>query len=159
LSYSASLLFELAFAVLFLSGMRLDTRGLLFFSGSALGLAFFARPFDGLLFAVPFGVFMLSRMRGDAGRQVRQAVWVGLGFLPMLGLLMAYNAYVTGSPLAFPYSLWRSEDRLGFGLKRISDLAIPIDYNPVTAFRALLGNLKLLSLWSFGGPVLVGPRC
>ena len=155
LSYPTVLLLHLTFAVLLLAGMRRNAPPLLFGAGWALGLAFFARPYDAILFAMPFGLFFVGlNVFGckNASALLKQGVWILIGFLPIFSLTLAYNYYFSGHPFRFLYLLWDPLDTVGFGSRGMHGTVL---YNPSTAFRALLNNLLQLNLWVFGGVILV----
>ena len=72
-----------------------------------------------------------------------------LGLLGV-GLTLAYNAVVTGSPWLFPYQAFAPLDGLGFGHREI--LAHDVDYTPALALRANAEVLRLFfAEWIAGG--------
>jgi len=121
-------------------------------SGAAIGLAFFARPYTAVLFAAPFvvhAVWTLRRGRRTAAR--RQAVTAATGLSGVL-LALGYNAFVTGSPLLFPYAAFAPADGLGFG--RHALLGYAVDYTPALALRANAAVLWLyVTRWVVAGPL------
>lgn len=82
--------------------------------GLGFGCAATVRPLDALAFALPAGLWLLSRTPRSA-RARRVAVLAVLGILPPLALLLLSNALTTGSPLRFGYDvLWGASHALGF---------------------------------------------
>lgn len=86
--------------------------------GALVGLAFGAaatiRPLDALVFAMPAGLWLLSRLRRNA-RARKVALLAVAGVLPPLLLLLLANAATTGHPLRFGYDvLWGAAHGLGF---------------------------------------------
>ena len=142
LPYAPTTMLNLAFAVLYLRAVRehsLRSAGL---AGAAIGIAFFARPYTAVLFAAPFivhaawtvlravrekGVWPLS----DAAR--RNTLTAVFGLLGV-GLALAYNVRMTGSPFVFPYEAFAPMDGPGFGERRI--LGHEIDYTLDLALEA-----------------------
>jgi 4-amino-4-deoxy-L-arabinose transferase-like glycosyltransferase len=154
LSYTTFLLLGLLFAALFLRGTRLNLPFLLILDGLSLGLAFFARPYDAVLFSIPFGLLFAQYLWLDFRRHISQGVWLVLGFLPMLGLVLAYNNFLAGNPFQFPY-LQDPLDGVGFGPRRFHPLAEIIDYNLTLALESAITSLLELNYWVFGGPILL----
>jgi hypothetical protein len=85
--------------------------------GAALGLGLFilmiSRPFEGALFALPFGlVLLVSVVRRLSARELTPAIRIGLPTVGALGagalLILVSNAATTGNMLADPYSLNRA---------------------------------------------------
>jgi len=164
LPYAPTTALNLTFALAYLRAVdREGTRafGYATLSGLAIGLAFFARPYTALLFGAPFVVHALWTLGGalrerstgenaDAdvggGRLrsllLRYGVVAGLG-LSLVGITLAYNAAMTGSPWLFPFEAFAPRDGLGFGRRRILDHAV--DYTPGLALRATAHLL-----WEFG---------
>ena len=71
-------------------------------AGLAFGVGFFARPFDALLFALPFVAVLAWRLR-DRRALARTAGLVRWAPIPALDL--AYNARTMGSPLTLPFTV------------------------------------------------------
>jgi hypothetical protein len=155
LPYTTNLMLLLLFGFLLLRGNRTNSTTCLVLSGVALGVAFFHRPYDVLLFAVPLGL-ILARMHAGDFRQLRRTVTrVTVGFLPFLGLTLGYNALLTGDPFLFPYSLYERLDTFGFGPRRQTPYDVPQLYGLEEALRSLWTNFVELNLWVYGGPVLL----
>ncbi len=82
--------------------------------GLSFGLMATIRPVDALAFALPAGVWLLSRAirAPDVWRDV---VVAGVGVAVPLLILLAFNAHTTGSPFLFGYELlWGKSHALGF---------------------------------------------
>jgi len=83
-------------------------------SGLGYGFAATIRPVDALAFALPAGVWYLTRALRDRGR-VRDLLAAGFGVALPLAVLFWYNARTTGAPLVFGYDvLWGRAHSLGF---------------------------------------------
>lgn len=85
-----------------------------FWCGVCLGMMVAIRPVDGAAFALPAGLWLLSRtVKQPALLPVLLASGAGIA-LPIAGVL-AYNAATTGSPMLFGYELlWGTSHNLGF---------------------------------------------
>jgi len=152
LAYTSTLLLHLTFALLWLRGGRRHAPHLLVGAGLALGLAFFSRPYDALLFAAPFGMSFIQESRLKLGLlKLRGFFWFLLGLTPLLALVLFYNYFVTGQPLRFPFTLWDAQDTLGFG--RRGQQAVL--YSLPAAIEALGHSLWQLNLWVGGGSILL----
>jgi 4-amino-4-deoxy-L-arabinose transferase-like glycosyltransferase len=150
LPYLFQLVTGLAFAVALLAGLRRESAGLLAASGAAFGVGFFARPFDALLFALPFGVAVVWKLRGQGRALARVGGCLAGGALPILTLAMIYNAHTMGSPLALPFTVTSRYDTLGFGRRGIFADSTS-DFSPLDGVRGLTENLQWFPTWSFGG--------
>ncbi|WP_251342651.1 ArnT family glycosyltransferase [Haloplanus halophilus] len=150
LPYAPTTLLNLGFAYGYLRADRTGDRRWAAVAGTAVGLAFFARPYTAVLFAAPFVCHALwSLYRDWQGALERQAIVAALG-LAGVGTTLGYNALVTGSAWLFPYEAFAPRDGLGFGHREI--LAHEIHYTPELAMRA---NGKVVELffteWIAGG--------
>jgi len=166
LPYAPTHFLNLAFAYCYLRADRTGSRRWAAGAGAAVGLAFFARPFTAVLFALPFvghalwtlrGELRLARLRDpvalvrDSDPVGRQATTAALGLVGV-AVALGYNAVVTGHALTFPYAAFAPLDGLGFGQRRI--LNHEIDYTPALALEA---NRRVLWIffakWVAGGLV------
>ncbi|WP_049988931.1 ArnT family glycosyltransferase [Natrinema salifodinae] len=134
LPYAPTAMLNLAFAYCYLRADRTGDRRWAGAAGAVVGLAFFARPYTAVLFAAPFVVHACWTLRRDFRAALpRQAATAALG-LAGVGLALAYNAVVTGSPLLFPYEAFAPLDGLGFGHRQI--LNHETDYSAGLALRS-----------------------
>lgn len=152
LPYAPTTLLNLMFALAYVRADRTGRHRWAVLGGLAIGLAFFARPFTAVLFAIPFVVHAIWTVRTlDTPVIVRQFL-IGTTGMAGVVLALAYNAHLTGSALLFPYEAFAPQDGLGFGRRAI--LGYERMYTPSLAVRA---NLKVLasysSRWIVAGPV------
>ena len=157
LSYNSALTVELSFALCFLRATRTQSRGSFVCAGFFLGLAAFARPFDAILFGLPFGIrfaWLLFRER-QFQQWVGQALLMAVGLIPPMVTLFAVNATITGNAFTFPFTKYEPTETLGFGEKRQTPVDEPIDFDFAKSRQALGVNSLLLTLWICGGPLLV----
>ncbi|WP_200530155.1 glycosyltransferase family 39 protein [Halorubrum sp. LN27] len=162
LPYAPTTFFNLCFAVAYLRSVRDESIAAAGVAGTAIGVAFFARPFTAVLFAAPFICHALVRV-GVAVRDAgvlplplpgavrRHGLTALLGTL-FVGVTLAYNLRMTGSPLTFPYEAFAPMDGPGFGERRL--LGHSADYTPELAARSNGYALWfLLTRWVAGGPI------
>ena len=158
LSYPTALLLHLTFAVLLLRGQSRQSALLLIGAGAVLGLVFFERPYDAILFALPFGLLFvglnISNIQDfkNPWQLLKQDGWILVGFLPMFSLVLIYNYHFTGHPFRFPFLLWDPLDTLGFGVRWKGHVL----YNLPAALESLQSNLFQVNMWMFGGTVMLG---
>lgn len=120
-------------------------------AGLAYGLAFAARPFDAVLFLLPFAVWVV---RVERGRLAWLARWLAAGAaLPLAGLL-AFDAAATGHALRLPFALLEPGDALGFGDRKLYPTDPPHPFGPLEGLAGVGEHLRLLVGWAFGGVVL-----
>ena len=160
LPYATTTLLNLLFAYGYVRTVRTERLRWAALAGASVGLAFFARPYTAVLFALPFVIHAsygllapaLREERGVLrGRLLRYGVVAVLGAAGV-GLALSYNALVTGDPFTFPYQAFAPRDGLGFGTREI--LGYSRDYTPELALRA--NGLVLESFvrrWSFAPPL------
>ncbi|WP_253738788.1 glycosyltransferase family 39 protein [Halohasta salina] len=167
LPYAPTTLLNLAFAVAYLHGVRTGSTRAAAAAGIAIGLAFFARPYTAVLFAAPFiahalwTIWRALRRRevliartdlrfGSLPDPVRRNGLTALGGLAFVGLTLAYNRRLTGSPLVFPYQVFAPRDGPGFGTREILDHSV--DYTLPLAIEANSYALQYLGTrWFTGG--------
>jgi len=93
--------------------------------GVALGLAATIRPVDALAFALPAGLWFLSRAIQRPARW-RELVAAGAGVALPVAALCAVNWATTGAPLRFGYTvMWGRSHDLGFHAAPWGDLHTP----------------------------------
>lgn len=142
LPYAPTTLLNLAFALAYLRADRTGSRRLAAIAGGAIGLAFFARPYTAVLFAIPFIFHALWTLRTRTREVlVRQGTVAAFGLIGV-AITLGYNAVVTGSALEFPYQAFAPRDGIGFGTREL--LGREVEYTPELAARA---NARVL--WSF----------
>ena len=160
LPYAPTTLWNLLFAVAYLRGLRDGSALAAAVAGVAIGIAFFARPFTAVLFAAPFVCHALYRVVASLRREGlwplsgavrRQGLTAALG-LCFVGITLAYNLRMTGSPLVFPYEAFAPLDGPGFGRRRI--LRHSIVYSPAVALESNGYALwYLLTRWFTAGAI------
>ncbi|WP_255681845.1 glycosyltransferase family 39 protein [Natrinema sp. SYSU A 869] len=164
LPYAPTTLLNLLFAVWYLRGVRGGRLRDAVLAGAAIGLAFFARPYTAILFAAPFichaGWSVLQSVRGRwwerglrplPGPVRRNGLTAAAGFA-FVGLALAYNARVTGSPLTFPYAAFAPLDGPGFGHRELLDHSL--EYTPAVALEANGAALWYFATrWFTAGPL------
>ncbi|RXK49005.1 ArnT family glycosyltransferase [Halorientalis pallida] len=150
LPYAPTTMLNLTFLYAYLRAGKSGDRRWAGAAGAAVGLAFFARPYTAVLFAVPVighALWTLSRERRDA--LPRQILTAAFG-LAGVALSLGYNAVVTGSPLVFPYQAFAPKDGLGFGYHEI--LGHDVEYTVGLALRSNAVVLEqLTTTWVAGG--------
>ncbi|MET0920292.1 MAG: hypothetical protein ABWY77_03715 [Acidimicrobiia bacterium] len=139
-----------------LRGVDRGDRRFVALTGALGALAFCARPFDAVLTLAPFVVWAGWRLWKDRVASWWLLAWAAAAAAPILVAQAVYNAYVTGVPWRFPYALWSSTDRFGFGWRGLMPNDVPQTYyGPKQAVHALVDNVWALNAWAFGGVVLV----
>ncbi len=153
LPYAVTFALELGFALAYVRAVRTGRPAYGAVAGGAIGLAFFARPYTAVLFALPFIVHAGWHLGKGSDRwtlagAIGPTAIIGLGFV---ALTLAYNALLTGNPLRFPYEAFAPRDGIGFGRRAI--LGYERVYTPTLAVRATLENLSVyIGRWIAAGP-------
>jgi 4-amino-4-deoxy-L-arabinose transferase-like glycosyltransferase len=134
-----------------LRALRRARPGPLVGAGLATGLAADVRAYDTLLFLAPVLVWVVV----THGHRVWWVLrWVGLGLLPPAGILLASNQAATGSPFRLPFAYLESQDKLGFGVRRLYPTDRGRHFGLVQGLSGVGNHLFLLAGWGFGGAVL-----
>lgn len=155
LPYIFQLFLLLAFMWGLLSGRRTHARWRLLLAGLAIGTAFFARPYDALLVAVPFGIAVLVADRGQPDRLRWTVTWLAGGAAPIVVLSLVYNLIVMGNPLSLPFTVTGKSDALGFGERGVSD-ALTFDFSLKDGLAAAARSVWSMMLWVAGSFLTVG---
>ncbi|HEY3721838.1 MAG TPA: hypothetical protein VGN59_00620 [Acidimicrobiia bacterium] len=153
LNYVYALGLYLVFAALLMHALRAESPRplLLALSGLALGAAFLTRPYDAVLFAVPFAGYIVATRRHDLPAMARIAGWVALGVVPALAITFAYNLATTGALTRFPVSAQSDGySTFGWGVRSIAPDTPPLNFNVGEAFSSMGTNLWALPTWIFG---------
>ncbi len=160
LPYAPTTLFNLIFAVAYLRGVRDRSLAAAGVAGVAIGIAFFSRPYTAVLFAAPFIGHALWRVgqgiASDGLRElpdpVRRHGLTALFGTLFVGVTLAYNARMTGSPLLFPYQVFAPMDGPGFGERRI--LGHSVEYTLGLALESNRYALQeIATRWFAAGPL------
>lgn len=140
-----------------LRGGRTGRRPPLVLGGVLLGCILLTRPFDALLWGLPFGIYVVARAwsrDAGVGRATRDAArrvgWMALGFVPVALVMAAYNFAVTGSPTTFPIEAADPLNRFGFGDRRIMRGTSLVAYSGHDALDALGDNFRHAPPWVLG---------
>ncbi len=115
MSHVPALCFILLGSAALVRGVR-EPRGWLWagLGGFGLGLATVIRPLEGVAFGLPATLWMLVRARSGKPA-LRGLAGFAVGGSLAIGLLLAYNQVLHGSPTLFGFELqWGPEHRLGF---------------------------------------------
>jgi hypothetical protein len=153
LSYTFSLLLEVTFGFFLLRGLRLGSRVCLVACGMFLGFVVLTRPYDAVLFAIPFGVYALATRPRQPRSKLVTAAWVTVGLVGPLLIALSLNAHLTGHPLTFPQAVSGGSQGFGFGARRLAAGTDFVQYSLGRAVRSLGSNVVALPKWFFGGVV------
>jgi len=168
LSYAPTTAFNLLFAVAYVRAARASTtrrRRYALLAGTAIGIAFWMRPFTAVVFALPFvchALVTLARTvraldrfgpRALLGRPaIERSLLVAAPGLAFVALALLYNHAVTGSALVFPYQAFAPQDGPGFGVRSI--LGYERTYTPMLALEANgLVLWRLATRWTVAPPL------
>lgn len=144
LGYLFTLGLGLLAATALLAGVRRRRPWLLVVSGGLLGAIFLTRPFDAVLWTLPFAVYLAITQRHEWRRLLGAAAWVIGGLLPLVVVGLAYNHHITGSATQFPITAVDAQDKFLFGVRTIMPRWTPINYTVARAVRGTGRNLFFL---------------
>jgi hypothetical protein len=157
LNYAFVIGLYMLFGALLLRALRVDSWLWFLLAGLVLGAAFFTRPFDALLWALPFAVYVVAVRWRSWLALARIVGWTGLGALPAIIGTFAYNAAVTGSALKFPISVQSGgASRFGWGIRSIAPDTPELDFHIGEAISSMGTNLWALPTWLLGTYLVLG---
>ena len=154
LSYLFTLCLGLLAGWALLRGTRTGRARDLALGGLFLGAVFLTRPFDALLWGLPFGVYVVvatAVQRRKAAEVLRRGAWIVAGFVPPALLMAAYNTYISGSPTKFPIEAADPLNTFGFGIKRLMIGAPLIPFTKHDAWYSIGQNFRSAPAFVFGG--------
>lgn len=150
LGYLFTLGLGLLFGAALVTGFQRREPRLLVVAGLLVGWIFMTRPFDAVLWAAAFGLYLLVVHWHEWKRLAIGAAWAGLGVLPLVIATLAYNKKVTGTFTEFPITAADPLDTFGFGLRRLMPTFGKDDYTVGVAIRSTGKNGLFLPLFLFG---------
>ncbi len=157
LNYVFALGLYLVFGALLWRGLERDSPGLLVTAGVILGAALLTRPYDAVLFALPFAVYIVATCRHDLPKMAKIAGWVALGVLPALALTLADNLATTGKLTEFPVTVQSGGySKFGWGIRSIASDTPILDFHIGEAFSSMGTNLWAVPTWLFGTYLTLG---
>jgi hypothetical protein len=154
LAYLTTLLLLVLFAWTCVKGVRGGGAGWFVAAGFTAGVAGAIRPYDAVIFALPFAIWAGIKL-GWGKKALAAAGWVVLGGIGPLLAFLAYNDAATGSPFKLPFSLEDSHDTIGFGLRRLTPGEDFHHFGPIQGVYGMVVHLGALLLWVAGGPLLI----
>jgi hypothetical protein len=157
LNYVFALGLFLVFGTLLLRGVRTGSTPLLVGAGVLWGVGLLTRPYDSVLFALPFAIWIVVSRRHDLPGLGRIVGWLALGALPGLLVAGAYNVATSGNPLQFPTTT-QSEgvSAFGWGVRSIAPDTPELNFTVAEAFESLGTNSWAVPTWLLGAYVTLG---
>ncbi|MCL4293790.1 MAG: hypothetical protein KJ056_12305, partial [Acidimicrobiia bacterium] len=160
LSYHVGAVVALVAAWLLLRGLRTRGRWSLAGAGAAFAAAFFGRPYDAILLALPFAVYAILLHRRRWRDLLAPTGWLVVGALPLLAVTFIVNAHLMGSPWTFPQNVAGSYNRFGFGPRRLfvekaADVSAEQVFTLARSVGAAWNNLLRSPRWVFGSVISV----
>jgi hypothetical protein len=151
LSYVFTLCTGLFFGYFVLRGIRTQRAGSFAIAGVLLGLVFLTRPYDALLWGLPFGAFLLATGWKSLKATLVRIGWLALGFVGPAVLMLAFNAHVTGNATNFPITAIDPLNTFGFGVRRLVPGGKTFKFDGQLALDAAGVNFEHAAPWVFGG--------
>lgn len=148
MSHVPTLCFILLGSAALLRGMRGSGSALwAALGGAGLGVATLIRPLEGVAFGLPATVWVVARAVRDPEAR-RTLAGFAVGGALTVGLLLAYNQVMHGSPTLFGFELqWGPEHGLGF-----HEAPWGPPHTPVRGLELMNGYLLALQLLFFDAP-------
>jgi hypothetical protein len=154
LPYVSSLILLTLFAGSLLRALRTQRRLGFVAAGFLFSLAVFARPYDAVLFSLPFFSLLAWTYRTRLQEGARVGAWLLIGASVPLTAMALYFERASGRVSGLPFQLLDHADTIGFGRRRIFPNTPYVDFDFSIAIQALVTQLHLLVVWSCGGALL-----
>lgn len=150
MSHTGSLFFTVVFLLFFFRSLKTPSvrNGTLL--GMAFGMSFLIRPYNAIMFALPFGAYYTWRLIKAPRTFCRNAVAIAGVISVFVITLLAYNQLTNGDPLKMGYIVSYGKDH-GLGFGRAGYVGIP--YTPYIGAIQIFENLKELNKRLFGWPI------
>ena len=151
LSYVFTLCTGLFFGASVLRGIRTRRTVNFVVAGALLGLVFLTRPYDALLWGLPFGAYLLTTGWKTLNATLARIGWLALGFVGPAVLMLAFNAQLTGNATDFPITAIDPLNTFGYGTRRLVPGAQKFNFSFDRAIEAAGTNFEHAAPWVFGG--------
>jgi len=123
-------------------------------AGLVIGASLLVRQIEVLAWLLVLCGWCALRPGPAPRRRVEQVLALGLGIVPGLVLVLAFNNHVTGDALRLPFTVVSPDDGLGWGLRRV----LPDDnferFRLVDGLRTIPRATFDLLMWTLLGPAL-----
>ncbi len=150
MSHTSSLLFMAVFLLYLFRSLRQPSLKNGMLTGLGFGMMFLIRPYNAVLLAFPFVVYLLARWIKSPKQQIKNLLGFGTVGAAAVVLLLSYNTLTNGHPLTMGYTVSHGEEHgLGFGRSGY----VSYEHSPLTGALNISDNIKELSLFLFGWPV------
>jgi pentatricopeptide repeat protein len=150
MSHTSSMFFNALFLLFLFRSLKNPslTNGLL--AGASLGIAFLIRPYNAILFAIPFIIYYSVLIFRNLKSRIKNVLALALTSLTFVCLLFLYNSLTNGNPLLMGHIV-----RYGNSYSVIFGRPATLDFNytPLFAATQLGDNLKALNSNLFGWPL------
>lgn len=154
LAYLTTLVLIVLFVWTGVRGVRRRHAGWLVAAGFTVGVAGAIRPYDAVIFAIPFVVWAVREL-GWGRRLLTAAGWVVLGGIGPLLAFLGYNDAATGSPFKLPFNLQDGHDTIGYGLRRLTPGEDFHHFGPIQGVHGVVVHIVAFLIWVAGGPLLI----
>jgi 4-amino-4-deoxy-L-arabinose transferase-like glycosyltransferase len=153
-SQITSLFFLLSFIYTILRAKKYDNWHLWPLSGILWGIAFNIRPYTAVAISIPFVCYaILPQIKNF--KFLKQGCLFLMGAIPLLGIYLAYNHFLTGNMFLSPYKVYCKYEDIGFGMHGCTDDLKPLNYTPYQGILNLITNLFNLVIWICNCPPLL----
>jgi hypothetical protein len=150
LSHTSSLVFTALFLLFLFRGIKKPSvqNGIL--AGTALGIALLIRPYNAVLFSLPFLVYYGVHLIRDFRARSKNGLAFASALILFAGMLLTYNQLTNGHPLRMGYVVSYGEGVLpGLGHAPISGHAL----TPLVGVENIWAYLKAVNSDLFGWPL------
>lgn len=150
MSHTGSMFFNTLFLFFLFRSLKKPTFANGLAAGACIGTAFLIRPYNALLFAIPFIIYYSVLTFRNLKSRLKNALALALTSLTFVCLLFLYNSLANENPLLMGHIV-----RYGKSYSVIFGRPATIDFNytPLFAATQLGDNLKALNSDLFGWPL------
>jgi hypothetical protein len=150
MSHTSSLFFASFFLLFLFRSIKNSSLANGVLAGVGLGLTFLIRPYNAVLFSVPFLVYFAFHIFKDIKSKLKNAAAFALTTIAFISILLIYNQLTNGSPFKMGYIVHHGKSYATiFGRAA----TLEYDYTPLFGTVQTLANLKALNSDLFGWPL------
>jgi hypothetical protein len=149
MSHTASLFFTALFLLFFFRSLRSASFQNGALAGASWGMAFLIRPYNAILFSLPFLIYFAFYLLKDIKSRLKNAFASASLALIFITILLTYNQLTNGHPLRLGYLVSYGKEVLpGFGRAAVSEFTL----TPLRGAENIGEYLKAINTDLFGWP-------
>jgi hypothetical protein len=149
MSHTSNLFFTCFYLLFLFRSLRNPSLANGVLAGAGVGMAFLIRPYNAVLFSLPFLVYYAFHFFKEMKLRLKNAIALVLTAMAFISVLLIYNQLTNGNPFKMGYIVHHGESyAVIFG----RPATLEYDYTPMFGTVQTLDNLKAVNSDLFGWP-------